>query len=314
MEIYSHHIAIAGTGRAGTSFLVRYLTALGLDTTLSRCQKEGQTAAWDDNAHAGLEESVAYHVSESVSEINLPYVIKDPWLYESIENVLAHPIIRLKAVIIPIRSLNEAAASRAILERRNIYEKMPWMAEDETYWETWATTPGGVIYSLNPIDQGRLLAVGLHKLIEHLAASDIPMIFLSFPRFMHDADYLYKQLSSILPESVTLEQAREVLGQLVDPKKIRVNDEINPSKEDIKNSDANYSFPSDRKLHQASMSREIRRLHNLLHQSQVELSKLKVNQEEIVTKLEKEKNKPRMKIPLLKMKSRSSDWHLQVRS
>ena len=30
------HLIIAGTGRAGTSFLVRYLTELGLDTTLAR--------------------------------------------------------------------------------------------------------------------------------------------------------------------------------------------------------------------------------------------------------------------------------------
>src|SRR5208337_3522572 len=38
------HLIIAGTGRAGTSFLVRYLTELGLDTILTR---EGEAAWWD---------------------------------------------------------------------------------------------------------------------------------------------------------------------------------------------------------------------------------------------------------------------------
>ena len=45
----SRHLFIAGTGRAGTSFLVRYLTALGLDTRLTRHGEEG----WDEEAHAG---------------------------------------------------------------------------------------------------------------------------------------------------------------------------------------------------------------------------------------------------------------------
>jgi hypothetical protein len=42
---------IAGTGRAGTSFLVRYLSALGLETEIER---SGQSQ-WDDVANAGLE-------------------------------------------------------------------------------------------------------------------------------------------------------------------------------------------------------------------------------------------------------------------
>ena len=46
------HLIIAGTGRAGTSFLVRYLTELGLDTIPTR---EGEAAWWDVEANAGLE-------------------------------------------------------------------------------------------------------------------------------------------------------------------------------------------------------------------------------------------------------------------
>ena len=46
------HLIIAGTGRAGTSLLVRYLTELGLDRTLAR---NGDMAEWDAEANAGLE-------------------------------------------------------------------------------------------------------------------------------------------------------------------------------------------------------------------------------------------------------------------
>ena len=66
------HLVIAGTGRAGTSFLVRYLTELGLDTTLTR---KGDAADWDTEANAGLEDLV-------VAGKSLPYVVKSPWIGE----------------------------------------------------------------------------------------------------------------------------------------------------------------------------------------------------------------------------------------
>jgi hypothetical protein len=72
------HLVIAGTGRAGTSFLVRYLTELGLDTTLTR---KGDAAGWDADANAGLENLL-------VSGNNLPYVVKSPWIGEYIEQIL----------------------------------------------------------------------------------------------------------------------------------------------------------------------------------------------------------------------------------
>ncbi len=47
-----HHLLIAGTGRAGTSFLVRWLAAAGLRTHLA----SHDTPMWDDDANAGLED------------------------------------------------------------------------------------------------------------------------------------------------------------------------------------------------------------------------------------------------------------------
>src|SRR5271163_4893442 len=99
------HLIIAGTGRAGTSFLVRYLTELGLDTTLAR---NGDRAGWDAEANAGLENLL-------VSGANLPYVIKSPWISEYVEQILKEERFKIDAFIVPVRDLVEVATSRAQL-------------------------------------------------------------------------------------------------------------------------------------------------------------------------------------------------------
>jgi hypothetical protein len=117
----THHLLIAGTGRAGTSFLVRYLTELGLDTTLSRAGEAG--VFWDSSANADLEEQI------TGSGEHLPYVVKSPWIGEQIEQILSDPRLSVDAILIPVRNLVEAATSRSILEMRGIHERAPWMAD-----------------------------------------------------------------------------------------------------------------------------------------------------------------------------------------
>jgi hypothetical protein len=63
------HIFIGGTGRAGTSFLVRYLAEPGLDTQLSRCRPN---AGWDNAGNSGLAIGRASR--------GIAYVVKSPWL------------------------------------------------------------------------------------------------------------------------------------------------------------------------------------------------------------------------------------------
>ena len=210
------HLLISGTGRSGTSFLVRYLTGLGLDTTLSR---HGAGAAWDPHANAGLEELPA------IDHANWPYVVKTPWLHQLIDQLLADQRIGLDAVIIPIRPLMQAAASRVILELRALHAANPWLAANEQPWtEGWATA-GGCLIPLEPIDQARLLAVGFFHLVERLVRAGVPLVFLAFPRFVEDADYLFANLSRLLP-GVDAATARAVHGRLADPALVRVGDEL----------------------------------------------------------------------------------------
>lgn len=210
--IATRHLLIAGTGRAGTSLLVRYLTEMGMDTTLSR---HDEAAVWSDDADAGLEES-----PHALFGKGIPYVVKSPWLYLVIDEAIAKARDRIDAVVVPIRDLSLAARSRTSVERRAMARTAPWLCTLEQEWDVWATTPGGVIYSVDEVDQQRLLAVGFYKLIEKCVESDVPLVFLHFPRFAEDSDYLFSQLERFLPASTDVNASREALAKVTDRSKI----------------------------------------------------------------------------------------------
>lgn len=245
----SRHLAIAGTGRAGTSFLVRYLTELGLDTTLAR---GGKQATWDKRANAGLEENLAAGNPE-----DLPYVVKSPWLFESIDLILSRSRLILDAVVIPVRDLSEAAASRAVLERQAVHKAAPWMLECSRSWETWGTTAGGLVYSMNPLDEGRLLAVGFHHLLERLTTAEVPVILLAFPKLVQDPGYLYRKLRPVLPEEVTEATAVEAHRRVADPAKIRVGDEIRVPAPQSRAAGAVCAYPSPAEIDRIALGRTL---------------------------------------------------------
>ena len=157
------HIIVAGTGRTGTTFLVQYLTELGLDTHISR-HGPGQ---FDATAQAGFEDMPLLTAAEA-----LPYVIKAPWMGQYIDEILASSDIQIDAAILPVLNPVEAAASRTILELRAMHQSAPDMAQLTETWENWALTPGGTIFSLNPLDQARILAIGFHRLVQRLVDAE----------------------------------------------------------------------------------------------------------------------------------------------
>ena len=215
----SRHLFISGTGRAGTTLLVRYLTALGLDTHLSR----NPAAPLNENAHAGLED-----LPIKGAPADMPYVMKSPWLYEFADQLLADRRIKIDALILPIRDLMDVATSRVVLEMRNVHEHSPWMAETGSSWGTTAGAPGGMVHALNAVDQARILAVGFHTIVERFVKADIPIVFIHFPKLVEDGDYLFEKLRPFLPPGVTREQACDAHRAIVDPAKVRVSHEIHP--------------------------------------------------------------------------------------
>lgn len=237
------HLVIAGTGRAGTTFLVQYLTACGLETHLTRHPDE----KLDASANAGLED-----LPDENSD--LPYVIKSPWLYEFIDRLLARTDTAIDAVIIPMRDIVDAASSRITLElqARLGHEAI---AEEYTRWETWGTTPGGVVYSLNALDQARLLAIGFHHVVHALVKKNIPIVFLDFPTLVEDGAYLYDRLAPVVGKYISRNDALGVHASLARPDMVRAGKEFAAPNEVTKTS---IRYPDHLTLDRAALFRALK--------------------------------------------------------
>lgn len=173
------HLAISGTGRAGTTLLVRILTRLGLDTgfTLRQCQEAGQ-----EIGRAGLEHPISPETAAA-----LPDIIKTPYIADFITRSQVEGWLPLAHVIVPVRKLNQAAGSRRSVSRRAVQVGMnPLQA------------PGGLWDTADPAEQEKVLAVKFHHLIEAVVEYDIPLTLLSFPRFATDSDYFVAKLLPVL--------------------------------------------------------------------------------------------------------------------
>jgi hypothetical protein len=212
MSEQSHHLLIGGTGRSGTTMLVEYLTKLGMDTHLSRNPESTR----DENAQAGHEDMLL-----NGDPASMPYVVKDPWLYEYADQVLCDPRIKIDGLIIPLRNLMDAATSRVVVEMHSIHQTQPWMGELDVSWKNFGKVPGGIIYSLKAEDQARILAVGFHEIIERFVKSDIPLYFIHLEKIVKDRSYLYNKLRPVLPPATTLEHALAAYDAVVDKAKIR---------------------------------------------------------------------------------------------
>jgi len=261
----SNHVIIAGTGRAGTSFLVQYLAACGLETHLAANPHD----KLDENANAGLEDT-------PIAGYALPYVVKSPWLYEIVDDLVARTDITLDAVIMPMRDIVEAATSRVILEMRARYSK-EYLDPQVAQWETWGETPGGVVYSLNPIDQARILALGFHETVRALVRKDVPIIFLDFPRLIEEGDYLWSKLEPILRNGINRQDANAVHARIADSGKVRAGKEIGEAAQQQAVSNqtgailkGRIEFPSHETLDRAALLRELTRLRNALKASSAE--------------------------------------------
>ncbi len=198
-----HHVVIAGTGRAGTSFLVRFLNQCGLDTG-------SPTESFDERAQAGLEHNLL--------DGGAPYVVKDPWLFTYCERVDLQAVT-IDALLVPVRELMAAASSRILQERVAMFER-PW--PDWPHSDVNGKVTAGAIYSLDPVDQARILAVGFHQLIHWATVKRIPLFLLEFPRIVNDSEYLIETLWPWLSSHCDRENAQAAFDTIADPLLVRI--------------------------------------------------------------------------------------------
>jgi hypothetical protein len=178
-------VVITGTGRAGTTLLVQVLTDLGLDTGFSPDHRV------DERVNAGLE----FRIESS----NAPRIIKDPNLSRRLGELLDRGEVEIEHVIIPVRALDVAVASRV----RN------------TRYGSNLHTFGGLFGTPRATKQREALALVFYELLYTVARYDLPHTFLLFPRFTEDWQYTYEHLSFLDP-SIPPEQWKAALDARVD--------------------------------------------------------------------------------------------------
>jgi hypothetical protein len=185
------HIIISGTGRSGTTFLVQLLTALGLDTGFSDL-----TSAVYPNCHAGME--------SDLRQPDAPYIIKNPWLCDYLDEALDAGGIVIEHALVPIRDLFSAAESRPAVTARTNPADFPM------------GIPGGLWHTDTPEEQEQILTWQLYKLMHTLAKREIPLTLLEFPRMIRDAEYLYPRVACVL-NGMSFERFSEAFELVAQP-------------------------------------------------------------------------------------------------
>ena len=174
------HVVIAGTGRAGTTLLVKILTRMGLDTGFSEHDLENT----DPIAMAGLE--------RDPRGSDIPTVVKTPFFWEMAEEVFSNHPQKVRHVIIPIRQLSQAAESRLRVHEINVSRF--GIAESESN-----KVRGGLTGTTSPADQEVILGRQLVDLIRVCNQYNVQYSFVNFPEFANDHEYLFRYLKRIFP-------------------------------------------------------------------------------------------------------------------
>ena len=168
------HVLISGTGRAGTTFLVRLLGELGEDTGFLNPEQ-----GIDPISHAGLEVDLL--------TVPMPRVVKSPFACEKLSVALERKLYRVDHCFVPMRDLYSAAESRRRISRIHGNLNANEVA-------------GGIWDTDRPEEQENELAHKFYHLMLTLAQYNIHHTLLDFPRFVNDAEYLWRNISPVFPK------------------------------------------------------------------------------------------------------------------
>jgi hypothetical protein len=158
-------ILITGTGRCGTTFLIKLFSFLEFNTGYT---KETYENFMHFNCNAGLERP--YNADY--------YVLKNPKFIMNIENIIMDKSIKIKKVIIPIRDFVLSARSRVKHGDKN----------------------GGLWNAHNEESQIIYYKDIMTNYLYYMVKFEIPTIFIDFDRMVNDKVYLYNKLKCIFDE------------------------------------------------------------------------------------------------------------------
>jgi hypothetical protein len=192
-------VIITGTGRAGTTFLVRLLTELGLDTGFTR---DTWRTDYHEHSSSGLELRMA--------DPKAPYIVKNPALCTELEPLLATGLFHIDHAFVPMRQLNDAACSRARIGGAG------------------GNVPGGLWQTEDPNRQKGDLAEMFHDLVYTLVVHEIPHTFLHFPRFARDPYYTYRKLAPVL-QDIEWPLFKAAFNRIADPTLIHDFSKVTPA-------------------------------------------------------------------------------------
>jgi hypothetical protein len=167
-----NHVVITGTGRAGTTFLVKLLTHLGLDTGYTVDELEGLTSKI---SRAGLEHDIFNDYC--------PYIVKNPRFCDVADRVFQASGIRVERVFIPIRNLGTAAESRRKITRQGEVKG--------GLWDTDSLVVGV---------QESILQKKIYDVVLSLSVKNIPVTFIHYPTLILDSNYLFQKIRPILKD------------------------------------------------------------------------------------------------------------------
>jgi hypothetical protein len=158
-------ILISGTGRCGTTFLIKIFSFLGFDTGYTEANYKNYIFS---NCNSGMENSI-----DSIHE-----VIKNPLFIEEIESILKKKNIQIKFMIIPIRNYQDSAHSRKMNGKH----------------------AGGLWNAKNEIEQEKFYYKIMANYLYYMTKYEINTIFIDFDKMTNNKLYLFNKLKQIFDE------------------------------------------------------------------------------------------------------------------
>lgn len=223
-------VIIAGTGRAGTTLLVRVLSRLGADTGYSGDEKGKYVAS----ARAGFERNPL--------AVDAPRIVKNPAISDRLGELIERGELEVEHVIAPMRDLDIATASRIRV----------------SHYGARRGVPGGVFGTRKATDQRWVLAETFYQLVWACTRTNTPLTLLEFPRFTHDALYLYAAVGWLTPDK-TVADYESALAELVDASLITEAPLSREEERRLRSGSWRYSLVGRPRAHWRALKKRMRR-------------------------------------------------------